>query len=210
MTLPLILFYVFGAILIGAALGVITARNSVHAALWLVLAFFTSAGIWLLLHAEFLAIVLVLVYVGAVMVLFLFVVMMLDVKVEPTREGFIRHLPVGLLVAGLMLAEMLGLIGVGKLNEDGGLVDAAAAQGLSNTAWLGRAMFSDYILPFEIAAVILTVAIIAAVALTLRHRPNQRTQDPAQQAAVRSQDRMRVVDMPSATKSAPLANKDQP
>jgi NADH-quinone oxidoreductase subunit J len=203
MTLPLFLFYAFGAVLVGAALGVISARNSVHAALWLVLTFFTSAGIWLLLHAEFLAIALVLVYVGAVMVLFLFVVMMLDVKIEPTREGFVRHLPVGLLVAGLMLAEMLGLIGIRKLNADGALVDAAAAQGLSNTAWLGRALFSDYILPFEIAAVILTVAIVAAVALTLRHRPNLRSQDPAAQAAVRSQDRMRVVDMPSANKEQP-------
>ncbi|MDZ4813798.1 MAG: NADH-quinone oxidoreductase subunit J [Pseudomonadota bacterium] len=206
MTLPLILFYAFAAVLIGSALAVISARNSVHAALWLVLTFFTSACIWLLLHAEFLAIVLVLVYVGAVMVLFLFVVMMLDVKVEPTREGFIRHLPVGLLVAGVMLVEMLGLIGVGDLNKSGGLVDAAAAQGLSNTHWLGRAMFSEYILPFEIAAVILTVAIIAAVALTLRHRPSQRSQDPAQQAAVRSQDRMRIVDIPSATS----ASRDKP
>jgi NADH-quinone oxidoreductase subunit J len=203
MTLPLILFYVFGAILIGAALMVVSARNSVHAALWLVLTFFTSSCIWLLLHAEFLAIVLILVYVGAVMVLFLFVVMMLDVKVEPMREGFVRHAPVGLLVAGLMLVEMLGLIGVRRLDDARGLVDAAAAEGISNTAWLGRAMFSDYILPFEIAAVILTVAIVAAVALTLRHRPNVRTQDPAQQAAVRVSDRMRVVDLPSANKDTP-------
>lgn len=203
MTLPLILFYAFAAILIGSALAVVTARNSVHAALWLVLTFFTSACIWLLLHAEFLAIVLVLVYVGAVMVLFLFVVMMLDVKVEPLREGFVRHLPVGLLVAVLMLAQMLSLIGIGKLDDGHALVDAAAAAGISNTEWLGRAMFSDYILPFEIAAVILTVAIVAAVALTLRHRPNQRTQDPAQQAAVQSKDRMRVVDMPSANKDKP-------
>ncbi len=203
MTLPLILFYVFGAILIGSALAVVTARNSVHAALWLVLTFFTSACLWLLLHAEFLAIVLVLVYVGAVMVLFLFVVMMLDVKAEPLREGFVRHLPVGLLVAGVMLAEMLGLIGFGKLNEGGALVDAAAAQGLSNTEWLGRSLFSDYILPFEIAAVILTVAIVAAVALTLRHRTNARSQDPAAQAAVRSQDRIRIVEIPSANKETP-------
>jgi NADH-quinone oxidoreductase subunit J len=203
MTLPLILFYAFATVLIGSAIGVISARNSVHAALWLVLTFFTSACIWLLLHAEFLAIALVLVYVGAVMVLFLFVVMMLDVKIDPERQGFVRHLPVGLLVAGLMLVEMLGLIGIGKLDDGGGLVDAAAAQGLSNTEWLGRALFSDYILPFEIAAVILTVAIVAAVALTLRHRPNVRAQDPAAQAAVRSQDCMRVVDMPSVNKEQP-------
>ncbi len=203
MTLPLILFYAFATVLIGSAIGVISARNSVHAALWLVLTFFTSACIWLLLHAEFLAIALVLVYVGAVMVLFLFVVMMLDVKIDPERQGFVRHLPVGLLVAGLMLAEMLGLIGIRKLNDSGGLVDAAAAQGLSNTEWLGRALFSEYILPFEIAAVILTVAIVAAVALTLRHRPNVRAQDPAAQAAVRSQDRIRVVDMPSVNKEQP-------
>jgi NADH-quinone oxidoreductase subunit J len=203
MTLPLILFYAFATVLIGSAIGVISARNSVHAALWLVLTFFTSACIWLLLHAEFLAIALVLVYVGAVMVLFLFVVMMLDVKIDPERQGFVRHLPVGLLVAGLMLAEMLGLIGIRKLDDSGGLVDAAAAQGLSNTEWLGRALFSEYILPFEIAAVILTVAIVAAVALTLRHRPNVRAQDPAAQAAVRSGDRMRVVDMPSVNKEQP-------
>ena len=200
MTLPLILFYFFGAVLVSAALGVVIARNSVHAALWLVLTFFTSACIWLLLHAEFLAIALVLVYVGAVMVLFLFVVMMLDVQVEPMREGFVRHLPVGLLVAGVMLAEVLGLVGVGKLNESGPLIDGAAAQGLSNTAWLGRALFTDYVLPFEIAAVILTVAIIAAVTLTLRRRPNQKKQSPAAQTAVRAQDRMRIVDMPSSSK----------
>ncbi len=208
MTLPLILFYVFGAILIGSALSVVAARNSVHAALWLVLTFFTSACLWLLLHAEFLAIALVLVYVGAVMVLFLFVVMMLDVKVDTTRQGFVQHLPVGLLVAGLMLAEMLGLIGIGKLNEGGALVDAAAAQGISNTEWLGRSLFSDYVLPFEIAAVILTVAIVAAVTLTLRHRPNVRAQDPAAQAAVRSQDRIRMVDIASASPVA--ASKELP
>ena len=198
-----LLFNFFSAILIFAALRVVTAKNPVHAALFLVLSFFSAAGVWMLLKAEFLAITLVLVYVGAVMVLFLFVVMMLDVKIDAERQGFVRHLPVGLLVAGLMLVEMLGLIGIGKLDDSGGLVDAAAAQGLSNTEWLGRALFSDYILPFEIAAVILTVAIVAAVALTLRHRPNVRSQDPAAQAAVRSQDRMRVVDMPSVNKEQP-------
>lgn len=199
MTLPLFLFYAFSGVLIASALAVISVRNSVHAALWLILAFFSSACIWLLLHAEFLAMTLVLVYVGAVMVLFLFVVMMLDIKVEPLKQGFVQHLPVGLTVAIIMLAEVLGLIGIGKLDATEGVVDAAAAQGLSNIEWLGRVLFSEYILPFEMAAVILTVAIVAAVALTLRHRTGVRTQNPSAQAAVRAVDRVRLVNLPSAT-----------
>jgi NADH-quinone oxidoreductase subunit J len=200
MTIQLLAFYAFAAVLIGTAVGVITVRNPVHAVLLLVLAFFTSACLWLLVHAEFLAIALILVYVGAVMVLFLFVVMMLDIKVAPLREGFARYLPVGILVAAVMLFEMLTLIGLRRYAGVTPVADPATAAGLSNTEWLGRALFRDYLLPFEIAAVVLTVAIIAAVALTLRHRGNTRAQDPAKQVLVRKQDRLRVVQMPVAGK----------
>ena len=190
----LILFYVFAAILVLAALGVIGVKNSVHAALLLVLCFFTTSALWLLMQAEFLAIALVLVYVGAVMVLFLFVVMMLDIKVEPLREGFIRYLPIGVLVAAVMLTEMLLLIGVKSLQQTPP-VDPA---GHSNTAWLGEALFTRFLLPFEIAAVILTVAVIAAVMLTLRKRENTRYQNPSKQVAVKASDRIRIVKMPSS------------
>ena len=201
MTLELILFYAFSAALVGAALGVILARNPVHSALFLVLTFFTSACLWLLASAEFLAIMLILVYVGAVMVLFLFVVMMLDVKVEPLREGFIRFLPVGVLVGLVMLAEMLALIGWRKYAGIAAPPDPALAQGLSNTEWLGRVMFTDYVLPFEVAAVVLTVAIIAAVMLTLRRRPGVRHQSPSRQVLVRKEDRVRIVKVPSEPKA---------
>ncbi|PJA40749.1 MAG: NADH:ubiquinone oxidoreductase subunit J [Lysobacterales bacterium CG_4_9_14_3_um_filter_62_6] len=199
MAFSLLLFYLFALVLIGAALAVVSVRNSVHAALFLVLAFFTSAGIWLLLHAEFLAITLVLVYVGAVMVLFLFVVMMLDVKAQPVKHSGQQYLPVAIGVALLMLAEVIALVGVGELDDGGGIQDGAAIAGLSNIEWLGHALFSDYILPFEIAAVILTVAIIAAVALTLRHRPNVRTQSAPAQSAVSASERVRLVNLPSST-----------
>jgi NADH-quinone oxidoreductase subunit J len=193
----LILFYVFAAILVLAALGVIGVKNSVHAALLLVLCFFTTSALWLLMQAEFLAIALVLVYVGAVMVLFLFVVMMLDIKVEPLREGFIRYLPIGVLVAAVMLTEMLLLIGVKSLQQ----TPPADPAGHSNTAWLGEALFTRFLLPFEVAAVILTVAVIAAVMLTLRKRENTRYQNPSQQVAVKASERIRIVKMPSAAKS---------
>ncbi len=196
MSFEALLFYFFAAVMVAASLAVVTLRNPVHCALALVLTFFTCACLWLLLRAEFLAIALVLVYVGAVMVLFLFVVMMLDIKTLPGREGFTSYLPAGLVVAAVMLAELVGLMGARKLMAGGPVRDAAAEQGLSNTEWLGRTLFSDYILPFEIAAVILTVAIVAAVALTLRRRPNVRTQDPAAQAATRKADRLHLVDLP--------------
>jgi NADH-quinone oxidoreductase subunit J len=202
MDLPwnLILFYMFAGVLVLAALGVISVRNSVHAALLLVLTFFTSAALWLLMQAEFLALALVLVYVGAVMVLFLFVVMMLDINTEQLREGYIRYLPVGVLVAAVMLAEMLLLLGV-KAMAIPAPVDPAGA---SNTAWLGNALFTQYLLPFETAAVILTVAVIAAIMLTLRHRTNTRYQNPATQVAVQARDRIRIVKMASSTvKEAP-------
>ena len=189
------LFYLFSAVLLVSAFLVITARSTVHAALFLVLAFFNAACVWMLLRAEFLAIALVLVYVGAVMVLFLFVVMMLDVKIDPLREGFTRYLPVALVVAVVMALEMLTLIGVERMSQGMNPADPARAAGGSNTEWLGRAMFTDYILPFELAAVILTVAIIAAIVLTLRRRPNTKHQDPARQVMVRREDRVRLIKM---------------
>ena len=201
MDLPwtLILFYAFAAVLVASAVGVISVKNSVHAALLLVLCFFTTAALWLLLQAEFLAVALVLVYVGAVMVLFLFVVMMLDIKIEPLREGFIRYLPIGLLVAVVMLVEMLALMGIKSMSitapEDPG--------GASNTAWLGNALFTQFLLPFEVAALILTVAVIAAVMLTLRKRVGTRYQNPANQVAVQARDRIRIVKMVSSTPAAP-------
>jgi NADH-quinone oxidoreductase subunit J len=201
MNLPwnLILFYIFAGVLVLAALGVISVRNSVHAALLLVLTFFTSAALWLLMQAEFLALALVLVYVGAVMVLFLFVVMMLDIDTEQMREGYIRYLPVGIFVAAVMLAEMLLLIGV-KAMAIPAPVDPGGA---SNTVWLGNALFSQYLLPFETAAVILTVAVIAAIMLTLRKRTNTRHQNPSAQVTVQARDRVRIVKMESSVKQAP-------
>jgi len=194
LTLNLALFYAFAAVLVVAALGVISVKNSVHAALLLVLCFFTTAALWLLMQAEFLAIALVLVYVGAVMVLFLFVVMMLDIDTEPLREGFIRYLPIGLGVAVVMLAEMIGLIGVKSL----AIPAPADPGGASNTAWLGNALFQNFLLPFETAAVILTVAVIAAIMLTLRKRANTKYENPAWQVSVQARDRIRIVKMPSS------------
>ncbi len=195
MTFTTVLFYVFAAIMVLAALRVITAKNPVHAALFLVLAFFNVAGIWLLLKAEFLAIVLVLVYVGAVMVLFLFVVMMLDIKFAPLREGFARYLPVGIVVGIVMALEMIALIGLARFGEALPATDPATAAGMSNTEWLGRALFTEYLYPFELAAVILTVAIVAAIAITLRRRINVKAQDPGRQVMVRREDRIRLVKM---------------
>ncbi|MFC4727095.1 NADH-quinone oxidoreductase subunit J [Coralloluteibacterium thermophilus] len=198
MDFHLIAFYVFAATMIAAALGVILARNPVYAVLALVLTFFSAACLWLLIDAEFLGIALVLVYVGAVMVLFLFVVMMLDINVAPLREGFIRYLPVGIAVAAVMLVQMLTLIGVMSGRAATGLseVDPATAAGLSNLEWIGRTLFSAYLLPFEVAAVILTVALIAAMMLTLRRRPGTKHQDPSAQVRVRAADRLRMVSMP--------------
>ena len=197
MTFSLIAFYFLAAVTAGSALAVISVRNSVHAALFLVLTFFSSACIWLLAEAEFLAIALVLVYVGAVMVLFLFVVMMLDIKAEPLREGFTRYLPVGIVVAGVMFAEMVVLIGVRKFEQSFPIADPAAAAGVSNIEWLGKAMFTEYLYPFEIAAVILTVAIIAAIMITLRKRVGTKHQDPSRQVQVQRADRVRLVSIPA-------------
>ena len=189
-----IVFYAFGLILLGSALCVVTARNPVHAALFLVLSFFTASAIWLLLRAEFLAITLVLVYVGAVMVLFLFVVMMLDVNIEQLREGFWRNLPIALVVGGLMAFEMISVLayrvyGMPRPNE--------LPLRYSNTKQLGRLIYTDYVYAFEIAAVVLLVAIIAAIALTLRKRKDSRGQDPSQQVRARREDRVKLVSMPA-------------
>ena len=190
-----LVFYVFGFVILASALCVITARNPVHAALFLVLAFFTSSAIWLLLRAEFLAITLVLVYVGAVMVLFLFVVMMLDINLERLREGFWQYLPLGATVGLLMAAEM-GAVLYGRWS---GLVapPKALAPGYSNTKELGRLIYTDYVYAFELAAVILLVAIIAAIALTLRRRKDSRSQNPSEQTKAHPADRVRLVSMPS-------------
>ena len=199
------LFYLFAAVLLFAAFRVITARNPVYAALYLVLAFFQAAAVWLLLKAEFLAISLVLVYVGAVMVLFLFVVMMLDIDIARIREGYVRYLPVGLLVAVVMLVEMLVLIGIrarAAVPFTDNVAMAHGAADLPNTTWLAQALFTDFLLPFEVAAVILTIAVIAAVMLTLRRTPGTKHQDPAWQTRVRPGDRLRMVKMASVRPAA--------
>ena len=207
MTYQLASFWIFAAVTVLAALGVITLRNPVHAVLSLVLTFFSAACLWLLLQAEFLGVVLILVYVGAVMVLFLFVVMMLDVNLAQLREGFVRYLPVGLLVAAVMLAEMLVLIGVKTQLSVPLAPNAAEAAGIPNTEWLAHALFTRFLLPFETAAVILTVAVIAAVTLTLRRREGAKHQNPSEQARVRSGDRVRLVKM-DAVRPAPAQPSD--
>ena len=195
MSFEQIVFYFFAAVLILAAGAVITVRNAVHAALFLVLAFFTTAALWLLLEAEFLAITLVLVYVGAVMVLFLFVVMMLDINTAPMREGFARYLPVAALVAVLTVVVMVMAVG----REHFGLEQFAAPERMSadvsNTRMLGEQLYTVYLYPFEIAAVILLVAIVAAIALTLRRRPGTRYQSVEKQVRVLSEDRLKVIKM---------------
>jgi NADH-quinone oxidoreductase subunit J len=197
MTFEVGCFWVFSAILVFAALRVITTRNPVHAALFLVLCFFTASAIWLLLRAEFLAITLVLVYVGAVMVLFLFVVMMLDINLDRLREGFWRYLPVGALVGLLVLGEM-GAVLLGRYFGTGPLPPPGdPGPGYSNTRELGRVLYTDYVYPFELAAVLLLVAIVAAIALTMRRRKDTKFQDPARQVVVKRQDRIRLVSMPA-------------
>jgi NADH-quinone oxidoreductase subunit J len=193
-------FYVFAAIMLLAAVRVITSRNPVHAVLFLVLAFATAAGLWMLLEAEFLAIALILVYIGAVMVLFLFVVMMLDINIDRLREGYWDYLVPGLAVALIMVAEMAVVLGGRRF----GLLDVPAPPanpaGYSNTEALGAVLYTHYVYPFEIAAVILLVAIVAAIALTLRRRRDSKYQDPSRQVIVRKQDRIRIVTMPAEKK----------
>ena len=189
------IFYFFSAVLIFAAGMVITARNPVHAVLFLVLAFFTSAALWLLLEAEFLAIVLVLVYVGAVMVLFLFVVMMLDINLAPLREGFARYLPIGVLVLALVVLEMVLVVGPRLFGPEAVTAPARQAAEYSNTETLGELLYTVYVYPFEVASVILLVAIVAAIALTLRRRPDTRKQEVGRQVAVNRGERVRLVRM---------------
>lgn len=203
MTFQSIIFYVFAAVLIISALRVITAKNPVHAAMFLVLSFFTAAALWLLIYAEFLAITLILVYVGAVMVLFLFVVMMLDINFDKLREGFWKHLPIAATVAILMVVQMALLL-VGKainLKDAGPIVPVAGA---SNTKELGRILYTDYLLPFELAAVVLLVAMVAAIALTLRGRKESKSQNVGEQVRVKAGDRLKIIKM-DAVIEAPAA-----
>jgi NADH-quinone oxidoreductase subunit J len=196
--LTTVLFYLFATVLVGAAIGVITARNPVHSALFLVLAFFNSAALWILLEAEFLGIALVLVYVGAVMVLFLFVVMMLDINVAKLREGFAKHAPLGALVAGLMVFEMYQVYVVRRLGNPSLLAGAqpvAVEAGVSNTKALGTLLFTQYAYAFQLAGVVLLLAIVAAIALTMRKRPGLKVQDVSAQVAVTKEQRLRIVKM---------------
>jgi NADH-quinone oxidoreductase subunit J len=200
MTYTTAIFYFFAAILVFAGLRVITARNPVHAALFLVLAFFTAAGLWILLEAEFLAITLVLVYVGAVMVLFLFVVMMLDINLDRLREGFWDYLPIAGFVSVLLMIEMALILGSRHFGLEVMGTPAPHAADYSNTKELGRLLYTEYVYAFELAAVILLVAIVAAIALTLRHRKDSKFIDPAEQVKVKRNDRLRIVKMQSTPK----------
>ncbi len=195
-------FYVFAAAMLGSALMVITLRNPVHAALSLVLTFFSGAALWLLLEAEFLAITLVLVYVGAVMVLFLFVVMMLDINLAKMQEGFVKLLPLGVLLALLVIGMMVYVVGPGNFGLERFADPAPQGADYSNTRELGRILYTVYVYPFEIAAAILLVAIIAAISLALRKRPMTKHQDPDLQIAVRKEDRLRIVEMEAETRPA--------
>jgi NADH-quinone oxidoreductase subunit J len=190
-----ILFYAFAALVVIAAIGVITARNPVHCALFLVFAFLTSAVIWLLLEAEFLAVTLLVVYVGAVMVLWLFVVMMLDIDLTKLKQGFTRYAPLGTLIALIVIAQIGLVVWVRNLGLEPATPPAPKPAGYSNTAELGELLYTQFLYPFEVAAVILLVAIVAAITLTMRRRPGQKVQDINRQVAVRAKDRIRIVKM---------------
>jgi NADH-quinone oxidoreductase subunit J len=194
-----VLFYVFAAFLIGAAIGVITTRNPVHAVLFLVLAFVQSAVLWLLIEAEFLAIVLVLVYVGAVMVLFLFVVMMLDINVEKIREGFTRYLPLGVALALIVVVEIGHVIWFRSQGLAFATTPKPTPEGYSNTKELGAVLYTQHVYAFEIASVILLLAIVAAITLTMRQRRGLKVQNIAKQVAVRREDRVRIVKVETST-----------
>jgi NADH-quinone oxidoreductase subunit J len=193
------LFYVFAFFLLASAIGVITTRNPVHAVLFLVLAFVQSAALWLLIEAEFLAIVLVLVYVGAVMVLFLFVVMMLDINVEKIREGFTRYLPLGIAVALIVVVEIANVIWFRSQGAAFVTTPKPTPEGYSNTKELGAVLYTQHVYAFEIASVILLLAIVAAITLTMRHRRGLKVQNIAKQVAVRREDRIRIVKVETST-----------
>ena len=205
------LFYVFAAVLLFSAFRVITARNPVHAALFLVLAFFQAAAVWILLKAEFLAITLVLVYVGAVMVLFLFVVMMLDINLDSVRKGFWKHFPLAGTVGAIIALEMSYVLmgGFREPPKTSGMAGTMDAQ-VSNTKELGKLLYSNYIYPLEIAAVILLVAIIAAIALTLRERKDSKRLNPADQVRVKPEDRVRLVKMKAVVAASAIPAVDSP
>jgi len=201
-----ILFYVFAAIMVFAATRVITARNPVHAALFLVLTFFNAAGIWMLLKAEFLSIVLVLVYVGAVMVLFLFVVMMLDINIDKLREGFWNYLPLASVVGAVIVLEMAAVLWRSFLSFDGTV--GANGANIGGTKELGKLIYTQYIYGFEVAAVILLVAMIAAVALTMRKRKDSKYYDPGQAVKVKRNDRLRIVKMQAVVEAPAVESKE--
>lgn len=201
MTFQLFIFFVLAAILLASAGAVITVRNPVYAALFLVLTFFTCSGIWILLEAEFLAITLVLVYVGAVMVLFLFVVMMLDINLTPLKEGVSNYLPVSIGVGLIMALEMILVLNRDYFAESNFPSPAQKASDYSNTEVLGELIYTEYLYQFEIAAVILLVAIVAAIALTMRKRPETKSQNPSQQIKVKKEDRLRIIKMDAEKKS---------
>jgi len=203
-------FYLFSVVLLFAAFRVITARNPVHAVLYLMLAFSQASGVWLLLKAEFLAITLVLVYLGAVMVLFLFVVMMLDINIDSIRQGFWRHFPLAATVGALIVLEMAGVLMGGFQSLDGGKAISASALeagatvvAQSNTKMLGKLLYTQYLYPLEVAAAILLVAVIAAIALTLRERKDTKNTNPAEQVRVRAKDRLQIIKLAATTVAVP-------
>ncbi|BAK75458.1 NADH dehydrogenase (ubiquinone), J subunit [Pseudogulbenkiania sp. NH8B] len=208
MSFPTVVFYVLSAILIFAGLRVITAKNPVHAALYLVLAFFTSAGHWLLLESEFLAISLVLVYVGAVMVLFLFVVMMLDINFEKLREGFWKNAPLAGTVGLIMVGEMVLILMSPEASLGSYKGAAPLAADASNIRELGRLIYTTYLWPFELAAVVLLVGMVAAIALTMRKRKDTKFVNPGDQVVVRRDDRVRLVKMAAVKRSEPVAEAE--
>ena len=205
-----ILFWVFASILVVSALAMILVKNPVHAAMLLVLCFFTSASIWLLLEAEFLAVVLILVYVGAVMVLFLFVVMMLDINLEEARKGFTRYSLLGGIVAGVVVFQIVSVVWTRSLGIDVTTGAQAQPATYSNTAELGKVLYTDYVYPFELAAVLLLIAIVAAISLTMRKRAGLKLQNISAQVAVRAQDRVRIVKVEATRPDAPAPTEKAP